>query len=306
MPIGITNTMGTKSVSEFVEKMGGNFSVELAPLCIQDTGEVVQQNYLRRSDTKGLLSLVGGHKRTGYTVLQNDICFAPFQKWVDSGVVELESGGSVLGGKMNWISGRVIGHDGDVALGDNIRNYFTLLNPFDGKTAICAMFSNKRMQCNNQLFGMMRNKANSRLRIRHTGLLETNFDKIMEIVDVAHADFAANMEQYKFLASRKVNSQDVAKYVRKLWEVENVQDSELSTRMKNIVEEVVKTVESGVGQNVESTRGSFYWLYNGVNNYINHKDGRNEENRFINLMFGQNAAFDRKAYDLALSMANAA
>lgn len=305
MPIGKTNTIGTKSVAEFVEHIGGNFEVEEAQLCLKDTQQVIEQRYLRRKDNGTLFALVGGHKRKGYEVFQNTTCFAPFQKWVDSGVVELESGGSVLGGKMNWISGRVIGNDGDVALGDNIQSYFTLLNPFDGKTAICAMFSNKRMQCNNQLFGMMRDKANARLRIRHTGLLETNFDKIMEIVDIAHADFVANMEQYRFLASRKVNPTDVKNYVKKLWEVPE-DESELSTRMANIVESVIETIETGVGQNVESTRGSYYWLWNGVNNFLNHRDGRNEENRFTNMMFGENAKFDQKAYNLAVSMANAA
>jgi phage/plasmid-like protein (TIGR03299 family) len=305
MPIGLKNSDGIKSVSEFVEKMGGNFGVELAPLCIQDTGELVNQNYIRRADNGKLLALVGGHKRTGYTLLQNSRAFAPFQAWVDSGSIEIESGGSVLGGKANWISGRVIGNDGDVAAGDSIHSHFTLYNPFDGKTAVYAMFSNKRMVCNNQLLGMAKDTANSKLRIRHTGMLETNFDKIMEIVDIAKADFRANLEQYQFLASRKVNPDDVKKYVKKLWEVPQ-DENELSTRMANIVESVIETIETGIGQNVASTRGSYFWLWQGVNNFLNYKDGRNEENRFTNLMFGENAAFDQKAYNLAVSMANAA
>lgn len=304
MPLGITNTAGTKNVVEFTNQIGAGFHIELARLQTADSQIEVSERYMRRTDTGALLALVGGGKRTNYAVLQNSTAFAPFQKWVDAGLVDIESGGSVLGGRANWISGKVVGNDGEVTAGDPLKNYFTIFNPHDGKRAIYAMFSNYRMQCNNQLMGMSRNEATKKLRIRHSAGIEMNFGRMMEIADIARQEFAANLEQYRFLAGRKVNQADVEKYVKKLWEV--TENEEIGTRSKNILDMVYESIESGLGQNVVSSRGSYFWLWQGVNGYINHKDGRNAENRINNMMFGPNADFDQKAYGLALEMANAA
>ncbi|MEK7578545.1 MAG: DUF932 domain-containing protein [Patescibacteria group bacterium] len=301
MPIGIKNTSGITNVQEFVAKMGGDFAVETVNLHTVE-GEKVRERYLRRVDTKELFACVGH----SYNILQNNRAFQHLQPFVDSGKMEIVSGGIGSGGKVCYISGRVIGSDGEVAHDDRIENYFNIINPFDGIKAVYALFSPRRLNCDNQIRGVLRDDASKMIRIKHSSQVEMNLTKVMEIVDMAQADFRANLEQYQFLARRQVNSADIKKYVTRLWEVEGLARDEISTRTNNILEGVFEFIHSGIGQNTPSTKGSFFWLWQGVNGYLNHVDGRNEENRFINLLCGNTANFDQKCFDLAISLANAA
>lgn len=303
MPIGKQNEHNRTNVVEFMEDLGSNFRVGTVGLqTVENPPRAVRERYLRREDTGTLLSEVG----PSYTILQNETAFSHLQPFIDSGTMKMVSGGIGMGGKACWISCKVLGHDGEVALGDSLENYFTIMNPFDGMKAVYTLFSPKRLACDNQLRGMASNKASKMIRIKHHSQVETNLSRVMTIVDTATADFRANLEQYQFLARRSVNQADLQKYVLRLWELtpETVKDA--STRTKNILEGVFNFVESGVGQNVPSTRGSYYWMYNGVNGWLNHVDCRNADNRFNSLMWGTNADFDQRAFNLALDMANAA
>ena len=190
----------------------------------------------------------------------------------------------------------LVGHD------DRINNYFNIINPFDGVKAVYCMFSPRRLTCDNQIRGVVQDKASKMIRIKHSSQVETNLERVMDIVNMAAADFQANMEQYQYLARRQVNQEDVAKFVKKLWEVENVKPEDISTRTKNILDNVFKFIDCGIGQNVPSTRGSYFWLWQGVNGYLNHVDGK-AENRATSLLCGGNANFDQKAFNLALEMA---
>ena len=298
MPIGIKNTTGIQNVQEFVTKMGGNFEVEAVPLKTID-GVSIKERYLRRVDTQELFACVGNT----YNILQNKTAFSHLQPFIDSGKMEIVSGGIGAGGKVCYISGRVIGSDGEVAHDDRIENYFNIINPFDSVKAVYTLFSPRRLNCDNQIRGVIRDDASKMIRIKHSSQVEINLSRVMEIVDMAQADFRANLEQYQFLAKQAVNQDDVKKYVLKLWEVENTPKEEISTRTKNILDDVFRFIDSGKGQNTPSTRGSWFWLWQGVNGYLNHVDCRTEEKRFESLMCGSNAQFDQRAFNLALANA---
>lgn len=293
MPIGIKNSSNLTSVAEFVDKMGGNFQVESVELRTVD-GREVAERYLQRQDNKSLLACVGKN----YKILQNETAFAHLQPFVDNGSMDIVSGGIGSGGKICYVSGKIKGCDGAVAHDDHIENYFNIINPFDGIKAVYCLFSPRRLNCDNQIRGVVRDKASKMIRIKHSSQVEVNLTKVMDIVNMATADFRANMEQYQFLARRQINQDDVKKYVTKLWDV-----ADMTTRMKNILEGVYTFIDSGKGQNTPSTRGSYFWLWQGVNGYLNHVDGRSDEKRFESLLCGANATFDQQAFNLACEMA---
>jgi phage/plasmid-like protein (TIGR03299 family) len=305
MPIGIQNNFGCVNVAEFVERMGGNFTVGTIGLqTVEDTPREVSTRYLLRQDTNILFAPVG----PDYHIIQNQVAFAHLQPFIDSGKMQIVSGGIGRGGRVCYVSGKVIGGDGEVLAGDKIENYFSIINPFDGKKAVYTLFSPRRLGCDNQIRGVVKDKASKMIRIKHSSQVERNLTRVMEIVDLATAEFAANMEQYTWLARRQVSQSDVQKYVKKLWEVDNIKPEELAekTRTVNILDRVFQFIESGPGQNIPSTRGSWFWLWQGVNGYLNHIDGRDDFKRFEKMAYGENAAFDQKAFDLANEMANAA
>jgi hypothetical protein len=59
-------------------------------------------------------------------------------------------------------------------------------------------------------------------------------------------------------------------------------------------------------QSLAGVRGTYWAAYNGVNEYFNYHQGRNNDNRMNSLWFGPGLADNRSALDLALDFATAA
>src|SRR5262245_64015065 len=82
---------------------------------------------------------------------------------------------------------------------------------------------------------------------------------------------------YRRLARKSVNQADLRKYVKRVLKVEDEQD--ISTRSKNIVEEIVRLAEAGRGNDLPSVRGTLWTAYNGVSEYLTYTRGRSEDKR---------------------------
>ena len=89
-----------------------------------------------------------------------------------------------------------------------------------------------------------------------------NLANIREVMDLANAEFEATAEQYRRLARKSINQADLRRYVKKVFKVEDDQDG--STRLKNIMEEIVGLAEAGRGNDLPSVRGTLWTAYNGV------------------------------------------
>jgi hypothetical protein len=123
-------------------------------------------------------------------------------------------------------------------------------------------------------------------------------------MDNINAQFEATAEQFRFLASRDFNQADVRKYVKTLLNVDKTADDDLKTRTKNVLDDILGTIE-GPKQSMPGVKGTWWAAYNGFNEYLNYKKGRNENNRMESLWFGQNGATNNRALNLASEYANA-
>jgi hypothetical protein len=108
-------------------------------------------------------------------------------------------------------------------------------------------------------------------------------------------------EQYRRLARRSINQGDLRKYVRRVLKVESEED--ISTRSKNLVEEVVRLAETGRGNNLPSIRDTYWSAYNGVLEWLTYSRGRSDDSRLNSLWFGASALANRHALEVALDMA---
>jgi hypothetical protein len=120
-------------------------------------------------------------------------------------------------------------------------------------------------------------------------------------MNLANAAFEATAEQYRRLARRSVNQADLRKYVKRVLRVEDEQD--ISTRFKNLVEEVVGLAETGRGNSIPSVRGTLWTAYNGVSEWLTYSRGRSVDSRLNSLWFGDGALTNRHALEVALDMA---
>jgi DNA-binding transcriptional MerR regulator len=143
--------------------------------------------------------------------------------------------------------------------------------------------------------------ASKLIRVKHTKDVHQNLANIREIMDVANAEFEATAEQYRLLARKSINQADLRRYVRNVFKVE--ENEEGSTRLKNIMEEIVRLAEAGLGNELASVRGTLWTAYNGVSEWLGYQRGNSQDNRLNSLWFGDGANLNRHALETALEMA---
>jgi Domain of unknown function (DUF932) len=119
-------------------------------------------------------------------------------------------------------------------------------------------------------------------------------------MDMANAEFEATAEQYRRLARKSINHADLRRYLKTVFKVQD--DQEGSTRLKNIMEEVVGLAEAGRGNALPSVSGTLWTAYNGVSEWLGYQRG-SSENRLNSLWFGSGASLNHFALETALAMA---
>ncbi len=267
----------------------------------ENEGLTIQPNVKHRAVIKSTDQSVLGVLGSRYIPLQNSEAFNWFQPLLDEKICSLHTAGSLNKGQKVWVLAELNKPPLVITKGDEVAKFVLLSNSHDGSTAVRVGFTPIRIWCANALT-MVHGRANSQLLcFRHTGQLRQDMEKAREIMNLANQEFEATAEQYKWLATRHINVKDLQKYVKIVLGVGEVADEEIKTRTKNTIEQVIGLCESGMGNKGPTT----YWAaYNGLTEYLNHHKGRTVSNRLNNLWFGVGATENKKALDLALSMAN--
>jgi phage/plasmid-like protein (TIGR03299 family) len=146
-------------------------------------------------------------------------------------------------------------------------------------------------------------KASKLIRVRHSRFVNANVQSMRDVMNFANQEFEATAEQYRYLASRSINSDDLDKYIKIVLGADTKKsDDELPTRTKNIVATVTQLFETGKGADIAGVRGTYWGAYNALTEYLNYSKGRNENNRMDSLWFGQNKTMSQKALDTALEL----
>lgn len=286
------------TISEAVELSGLNWEVGLKDLVTVDGIPVPNRATYRKTDGS-ILGVVGPR----YTPLQNQEAFDWFQPFLDSNECELHTAGSLHEGKKVWVLAKLNRDNSEIVKDDEVSKFVLLSNSHDGTTAIRVGFTPIRVVCANTM-AMAHSKGVSQLlRVRHTRGVSINLEKIREIVNTVNASFEASAEQFRFLASRQVNSRDLDKYVKILVGVDNKPDNEIKTRTKNILDDIMNRFYAP-NQQLPGMAGTWWGAYNAYNEYLNYEKGRNVDNRLDNLWFGTGVADNLKALETATTFAN--
>lgn len=279
------------------KKAGLDWSVDMVPLVTADTQAKVAHRAVRRTSDNKVLGVVGPR----YAPLQNKDAFGWFQPFLDAREAALHTAGSLRGGSRIWVLAKLNRDPLVIAQGDEVEKFVLLSHGHDGSLAVRAGFTPIRVVCQNTLSMAHGADASKLIRVKHTKDVLENLANIREVMDLANAEFEATAEQYRLLARKSVNQADLRKYVKKVFKVED--DQEGSTRLKNIMEEIVGLAEAGRGNDLPSIRGTYWSAYNGVSEWLTYNRGRSEDNRLNSLWFGDGANTNRYALEVALDMA---
>ena len=140
------------------------------------------------------------------------------------------------------------------------------------------------------------------IRVRHHKFVKENVEKLRDIMNIADQEFEATSDQYRYLASRSINSADLKKYVKIVFGNQGKEDEDISTRSMNIMSQVETLFEAGKGNDLPGVAGTWWAAYNAVTEYLNYEKGRNAANRLDSLWFGQNGVQSRDALAQAVAL----
>src|SRR5262249_29933413 len=188
-----------------------------------------------------------------------------------------------------------------VAPGDEVEKFILLSHGHDGSLAVRVGFTPVRVVCQNTLSMAHGFDASTLIRVKHTKDVQANLANIREVMDLANAEFEATAEQYRLLARKSINQADLRRYVKKVFKVEEGREG--STRLKNIMEEIVGLAEVGRGKDVRCVSGPLGGGYRGVSGWGGYRGGNSRGNRLNSLWFGDGASLNRRALETALEMA---
>jgi phage/plasmid-like protein (TIGR03299 family) len=290
------------SLEEALVAAGLDWKVTTEPL-FSGSQEQVEAMLTRRSSDNSILGVVG----PAYVPLQNTEAFDFFKPFIDEKAAVIETAGSLRQGKRVWVLAK-INRDPLVIKGNDIvEKYVLLSNSHDGTLAVRVGFTPIRVVCNNTLSMAITSEASKLIRIKHTKNVAANLESVQEIMNLADSEFEATADQYRMLTRKDINSKDLEKYVKlvfnttaKLLEVGgNVE----SLNNKRILEQIVPLFEGGRGNNMTEIKGTMWAAYNAVNEYLQYERGTDNSNRMDNMWFGDSARLNKKALETALILA---
>jgi len=286
------------TISEAITASGLDWEVGTKDLVTKDFQEVPAKATYRKSDNS-ILGVVGPR----YVPLQNRDAFDWFQPFIDNGECSLHTGGSLSDGQKVWVLAQLNRDPSEIVPGDEVQKFILLSNSHDGTTAIRVGYTPIRVVCVNTLAAAHQKGVSQMLRIRHTASSKVNLDNVRDIMDNINMQFEATAEQFRFLASKNFNQNDVRQYVKVLLGCDKTHDDDLKTRTRNTIRKVMTTIE-GPKQDLPGVRGTWWAAYNGFNEYLNYEKGRSNNNRMESLWFGQGNASNMQALNLATQYAS--
>jgi len=293
--LGIPIPEGKKlSIHEAIAAAGLDWEVEFRHLFAKDRqGEelgILDRYAACRKSDNAVLGIVG----RDYTPLQNREAFEWFQPFLTTGEATIETAGSLKGGSRVWVLARIRAGEMKVGDADEIAHYILLSNSHDGSIPVRVGFTPVRVVCNNTLCLAHESEASKLLRVRHTSRLIENLESIRDIMDLARKDFYATVEQYRTLMKRKIDMNDLERYVRVVFALPGKGGRELVVNISYLLEK---------GRGSEMAGRTCWGAYNAVTEYLNYFRGKTQDNTINSLWYGDSSQVSRRALDVAIKMA---
>ena len=73
-----------------------------------------------------------------------------------------------------------------------------------------------------------------------------------------------------------------------------------------VLTKIIPLFETGRGNNMVGTAGTFWAAYNGINEYLQYERAEDKQNAMNEMWFGTAAALNKRALDIGLTLVQAA
>lgn len=262
-----------------------------------------------RSDNGAVLG-VGG---PDYFPVQNWEKLAVIGPLVDSNVARMDTAGSLRGGRKVWLQAD-LGIHGDVLRGDTVHQRILVAGSHDGSMAVRIVETFIRAVCENTMRAAI--DTGTGISIKHTRTANDRMLEVARVVAESKRDFATAMQQWAGMARVSMTESRMREYIKSVFTqrkqapaVAPTSSIEIEDRTggsdtggERVMERVMELVEGGAGANIPGVRGTLWGTYNAVTEYLTHIRGNDADKRLDSLWFGNGAALNQRALDLALAM----
>lgn len=304
-----------------IRQAGLDWTVERVDLRCADTLDPVPEfSAIRRSDTNGLLGVVG----KDYSPFQNAAMFDVFKDLAavdrgDGGLpFTIETAGAFQGGKVVWALA-LLPEDLGIRIGDDeSRTYMLVSNGHTGNRTLIIAPTTIRVCCRNSL---RLAESQARERRRHPGLAGgftlKHTPGIHEAVNEAKAAFAATIASHaatkaawQHLASKALTAKLEAEFMAQVFGRPGPDESDRAKALRKGREERIAAILASPTSQVRGTKDTAFSLMQAVVEYADHdrttrtSDGGDaDESRLMSATFGSGADVKAKAWEAALQVA---
>jgi phage/plasmid-like protein (TIGR03299 family) len=283
---------------QIMKKAGLDWTVTKEAL-MTDTGIKVPGHMalIRDRDAK-VLDVVG----EDWNPIQNEDAFQFFSEYVLAGDMEMNTAGSLKGGRNVWALAKV--KESFTILGkDQVDSYLLFSNPHQYGKAIDIRFTPIRVVCNNTLTFALNKGSVNQVKMNHRTKFDA--DEVKKTLGIAHAKFAEYKQMAEFLSTRKYTAEALIQYFNEVFP--HTYNKEKSKSVQ-AVEDMTKNAQiamAGLATQPGADLGAGTWwsAFNAVTFHTDHTMGRSADNRMESAWFGLNQARKVKAVKLATEMA---
>lgn len=285
---------------QMLEAAGLNWEVRKHPLFATVNGERIQTSAeaLIRSSDNRVLSIV----TDSWNPVQNEEAFEFFNEFVQAGDMEMNTAGSLRGGRQVWALAKVKNSFFDLFGGDRTEGFLLFSNPHQFGKAIDVRFTAIRVVCNNTLTLSLDSATKNGVRLDHRQVF--NPEKVKETLGIATGKLERYKEMAQFLGSKQYKNEDIVEYFNRVFPLTTNKEVKAGVAHSRAAKLAVDILETQPG--AEFAQGSFWQLYNGATYLIDHKLGRSDDSRMSSAWFGYNKERKIKALNTAMEMAEVA
>lgn len=289
------------TAEEAIQEAGLGWDVEIRPIFLADGTEIPRRFATVRADTNTPLGVVSDR----YQVLQNTEVFTFFDSVVERDEAVYHSAGVLGKGERIWVMAKLPEHITISGI-DNTNVYVTLLSGHDGKTGAMAFVHLERIVCNNTLQVALRQGRgmNKFVKFRHgAGIIENIRDGalLLGIINQYREDIT---DAFSGLAATRVDRHYTKAFVDALFPAlpkDVVEKMKRTPSFEIYRGQVLDAIERGAGQDMPTTEGTAFGLFNGVTFFLDNMrkgHGNNPSKKQNSIWFGDSARVRQRAYDL--------
>lgn len=248
---------------------------------------------LRETDNK-VLTQVGKN----WHPVQNEEAFEFFKDFVDEGHMEMNTAGSLNGGKVVWALAKIKGNFFEVFNGDRTEGFLLFSNPHEYGKTIDIRMTATRVVCANTMAMALNGGSKNFVKVNHRKAFDA--EMVKEAMGIASTKMDRFKQMAEYLGSKRTTKDTLQEYFGELLGKSEKKEGRL-TRNGEIAMELIETQPGH-----EFAEGSWWQAFNTITYMTNHVLGRSNDTRMQSVWYGANQNLNADALELALQMAEVA